>query len=251
MSDSKKHIDENATAQYIDWIRNQGQKPDQDVVDHVSDCESCRSEIMELADVLDQEDRKISVSSKSYKLGPIIRAAAVLAAVLVVALAIQFLRNDPKDVTIVEDITDSTDVMRQDSIEEHPEIVKDKSERPVEIVIQHDTIQYAANFEPNPALEVLYQAHFRSNQSDLDTIFRDEYNYHQGDTLWLDFSFIQASKLSAALLSNSGQELTIIDATEGIVTLYLNFSPGLYYWKLVTSDELLLVGKLKIFSKSN
>ncbi len=251
MSDSKKHIDDNATAQYIDWLRNQGEKPDQDVVDHVSECESCRLEIMELADVLDHEDRKVNSSSKSNTLVLIIRAAAVLAAVLVVALAIQFLRNDPNEVTIVEDTSDSTEIMMQDSIEEHPEVVEEGSEGRVEIVIQHDTIQYAANFEINPALEILYKAHFRSTKPNLETNYRTENTYFQGDTLSLDFSSEQESKLSVSLLSNTGKEISQLDAIEGKITLQLKYAPGLYYLKLVTSDELLLVGKLKIFSKTD
>jgi len=255
MDKNNKHIDHNSTAQYIDWLRGQGKKPDEAVIEHVATCFECKEEILELSEILDKEDK----SGKSRQLWKsnsrlIIRAAAVLVGVLVVALAIEFLRQDDDSIQIVKEDTDSLQLTPLDSAIQNidtiiPEV---KDDVPVVTVVQHDTIKFAENFKPNQGLEVLMNAHFRSDAGDGDLSYQKQKEvYYVGDDFEFDFSNSEDEEIVLLIMDHLGNDVAKLThgADSNIVTL--SSEPGIYYWKLSTSDELLKLGKFKLFSKSN
>jgi hypothetical protein len=253
MGKQTKHIDENLSAQYVDWLRGEGPKPKIEVIEHVASCFRCKEELLELAEILDSEDRAQGlIKNKRTNLKIILRAAAVLAGVLVVALAIEFLKGDQQDDALVDDQTEINPVKSNVSkpLINDTSNLDDSIQEPTVMVIQHDTIKYAENFKINPGLEVLIEANFRSENNLASTnILRQQCLI--GDTLKLNFSgFDQEGKIFS-LISNLGRSVKDVNVQEVLEFPLLDLDPGLYYWKLVTSDEILVLGNFKLFSKSN
>lgn len=255
MDKSNTHIDNNSKAQYIDWLRGQGDKPDEVVIEHVASCYQCKEEILELSEILDKEDRFMDHrwlrKSKSQLL---IRAAAVLVGVIVVALAIEFLKPDKRPIQIVHDDTDTVQLTPADSAFNTKDAIfqEAKDDSPVIKIIQHDTIKYAANFEPNQGLEVLINAHFRSK-----TVKGESYKekrqvvYHSGDKFIFDLGRFVNSKVVLSIVDHSGSKIAQIESDGNSNNIVLDWKPGLYYWKLSTSEELLELGKFRLYSQGN
>ncbi|MCD6346967.1 MAG: hypothetical protein J7L96_06040, partial [Bacteroidales bacterium] len=85
------HPDENTKAHYADWLRGIAHKPDREVMEHVANCEQCKAEILEVADIMDELEQIENARKRQTRL-IIFRSAAALVAVIMVALIIQFLK---------------------------------------------------------------------------------------------------------------------------------------------------------------
>lgn len=249
MPDVNKHIDNNAKAGYIDWLRNEGPAPDQSIIEHVTSCFDCKKEILELSEMLDTVDGEAKIikkkgKSKQIDLKLMIKAVAILMGVMAVALIIQFLRPEPENLEIAV----SQDILEADTVE------KDTSESVLVIlpekvvIIKHDTILYAANFAPNGGLDILVDAKFRSVEK--DKFEKDQFKeiYKKGENLKVKFAGMIAQDIEFVLVSNTGSNLITIKVENSEVSLDLKYEPGLYYWKIVVSDELFMVGKFKILT---
>ncbi len=255
MDNNNKHIDHNSTAQYIDWLRGQGERPDESVIEHVAACYECKEEILELSEILDMEDKTIDQRQlRKSNRQLIIRAAAVLIGVMLVALAIEFLRPDNDPIQIVSDDVDSVQLTPKDSLYDTQEAIfpEAKDDTPVITMVQHDTIKFAMNFEPNRGLEVLINAHFRSNTI-VDESSKEQLQavYYKGDKFRFDFSRYKKRNVVVSIVDHSGSSIVQLSTNDDSSTVSLDFDPGLYYWKLSTSDELLELGKFRLYSKDN
>ena len=254
MDNNNTHIEQNSKAQYIDWLRGQGEKPDESVIEHVAECYECKEEILELSDILDKEDvtiHKRQPTKLSTKL--IMRFAAVLIGVIVVVLAIEFLRPDENVIHIVSDDTDSVQVTSRDSLNNAEDLkIHEENNNPVVTIVQHDTIKFADNFAPNKGLEILINAQFRSN-----TIVDESKKgqqlavYYIGDTFNFGFSLYENHNVVLTIVDHSGESIDQLTPEDDSNAVVLDWEPGLYYWKLSTSDELLDLGKFRLYSKNN
>lgn len=250
MDDVKQHIDKNARAEYIDWLRGDRPPPDERILEHVGACFDCKQEILELADILDALDKdEQSKKVRLINLKVVLRAVAVLAGVMAVALIIQFLK--PKDDSVELAGTDKEIIKSANP----SEAVLNDSSPALEIIpanevviIKHDTILYAANYKANPGLETLVKARFRSLE---ESIFDREQISEQlkiGEILNVDFTGLLGDDIEFVLMSNTGKNLKVIKLDDKKMQLVLNYEPGLYYWKIIISDELFMLGKFKLFS---
>ena len=255
MDNNNTHIDQNSTAQYIDWLRGQGNRPDEAVIEHVASCYKCKEEILELSEILDKEDRAVDQRLlRKSNIQLIIRAAAVLIGVIVVALAIEFLRPDNDPIQIVNDDTDSVQVSPRDSVYDTNRTIipESKDDNLVVTIVQHDTIKFAANFEPNRGLEVLINAHFRSKSTVGESSEeKQQVVYYAGDKFKFDFSSFMITNVVLSIVDHLGSNIVQLTPKDKPSTVNLDWKPGLYYWKLSTSDELLELGKFRLYSKDN
>ncbi len=250
MDEVKQHIDDNAKAGYIDWLRNEGPRPDEKILEHVAECSTCKYEIFELSELLDRADQTgKTVKNHKMKLNLVLRAVAVLAGVMAVALIVQFLKPEKGETEIAQLEGDSVQVVSAEVDSERDSALSKNSPDPEVIEItQHDTIKYAANFVQNYGLETLINARFRSENSDDTEKNMIAQLQKIGDELNLDLSNLKGSNVEFILISNTGKKLKNINTQEQKVKLKLNLDPGLYYWKIIRSDEILKVGKFRLFN---
>lgn len=253
MDDRIRHIDTNAKAAYIDWLRGEGPKPDPGIVRHVEGCTVCKEEVLELAGILDElTPEDLRLTSRKQNLTLLVRAAAVLIGVTLVALMIQFLRHDKEEIILVNDQTDSVEIV--DSLQHHPDepdsLLLEPDKEPFKLVIQHDTIKYAQNFIPDQGLESLVVSHFR-NSSFQDSILRLKEDYSIDEELLVKMPKSMGAKASFALLSNQGKTLLHKKLKDEDLVVKLSYLPGLYYWKMADSEGLIVVGKFILHSKAD
>jgi len=255
MDEVNQHIDDNAKAAYVDWIRNDGPQPGESILDHVEACGICKRDILELAEILDKVDQvEKNEKSRNINLSIVLRAVAVLAGILAVAMLIQFLRPEKDSVEMAGLEQDSSQIinptaeLEKDTVLHQIPSENEVIEPEVIEVLQHDTIKYAANYVQNPGLEALVDARFRSEtKNDLKRKLIPE-QLSKGETLNLELSNMDGSDIEFVLISNSGENLKTFFPHESIVTIKLNFEPGLYYWKIISSDEIILVGKFRLYN---
>ncbi len=252
MNEVKQHIDENAKAAYIDWLRKEGPIPEEAVRQHVSACSACKKEILELSEILDGMDQtKKAVLSKVLWLNPVFRAVAVLAGVLLVSLIIQFLRPDKTSVEMAQMDRDSSQISDPALIEDVRSDSVTKEIKPEAVIITlQDSIRYALNFEPDAGMEALISAKFRSiNGNIIRKDFIPEV-VRKGEQIALEFSDIPGDEIEFVLLSNRGKILKTIQSQGISEKIAWEYDPGLYYWKLIQSDELLAVGKFRLLNNT-
>jgi len=251
MDDVKQHIDDNAMAVYVDWLRHDGPKPDERILEHVASCSSCKRSILELSEMLDGVDRADGLEKKrGIKLNYILRAVAVLVGVFAVAMIVQFLRPEKTDVELALVDDDSVQIIISSTELEEDTLSPRKISQTEEIeIVQHDTIRYAANFKPNPGLEAMVSARFRSAKQEEVSISLPPEKLVKGETITLKLLGADDKEAEFILISNKGENLRIIVPNESVITMELNFDPGLYYWKLISSDEVILFGKFRLYNK--
>lgn len=252
MDEVKQHIDDNAIAGYVDWVRKEGPRPEDSILDHVASCSICKSSILELTEILDGVDQADKPEkSRKIQLNMVLRAVALLAGVLAVALIIQFLRPEKAEIEVAQLNDDSVHiVIPTTEFEEDTILHKDTSRSELIEIIQHDTILYAANYIPNPGLEALVSARFRSvTKNDVKKDLIPE-ALRKGEKLTLDFSGIDGKEIEFIVVNNIGEDMKTILPQESVVSIELNFDPGLYYWKIISSDEIVLLGKFRLYTNN-
>ena len=246
MTEPEQHINANQTAAYIDWIRKEGKPPEKEVLEHVASCQACKQEILELAGVLDDLDQNEKKSGRQAWLNPLIRVAAVLAGVTIVALAIQFFRHPSADQAIAGQDQDSTQITPTDhQVLPDSTLQEPTASEPV-MIIQHDTVLYAANFEPDTGLEILMESHFRSDGGN-DRVVQQAI-FKTGSRIKLSDLTAVDSGDEFTLLNNRGEMLRRLKRSDWTQGLILDYQPGLYYWKITDQRGILLSGRFKLFS---
>lgn len=251
MNEQNEHIDENSKAAYIDWIRQDGPEPAAEVLDHVASCRSCKNEILELSEILDAVDADPVEQGERSSIWILIgKTAAVLGAVLLVSLIIQFLRPKDPDLNIASKGVDTLIGPEYKAGKPDTLGVKDSLERSApNTVTLPDTLIYAANFSPNLGLEALVKARFRSRPQSGDSLIDPHLSGFRGDSIKMSFPPMESDQLQLILVKNSGEIVQQHPLISGKVEFVLNGEPGLYYWKLVSSEELLRVGKIWLYSR--
>jgi len=236
------HPSEIDQARYVDWLRNQGPKPDEALLNHVATCEQCQSELIELAELGDTIDGEEKVKGPK-RLSIVWRSAAAIVLVLLGALAIQFIKDHGAEKSHQQTNRYSNQNVDNDVLDEPVSNAGDPA-------LQADTLLFAANFQPNKALNSLIEASFRSNEHSV-VIF-----WPSDTVLYKPFSITTELKVPDGhaqfiLYNNRGFELTRTDLNETYLTLEQDLEPGLYYWKVLNNSELMQVGLVRLYRSRN
>lgn len=258
MDESEIHIDENQLAACIDWIRKTGEEPPPDVRDHLENCDQCRRAVLELSAVLDEVDRtersdETGLEHPAREFGSrllirrsLLRWAAILAGVLVVAWAIDRLRREAPQPELSEErpVADSTGIRQlPDPVSGEDTTVLPAEDGEIWQPV-HDTIRFAANFAPNAEWEILVNSRFRAG--DGTETGRPEMIFRQHETFIPEADSVPGTRLT--LMNNGGSELGSWDYPGWTAGIRLNWDPGLYYWKLTRETGLLAAGRFTLYS---
>jgi hypothetical protein len=267
-NENSGHPDANDLAQYAEYLRNETDQVPQELIDHVASCAYCRAEVMAITDLLDalpdvvEEPIPDSISAPSPGSGRIrsngyriLRTAAAVAAMFLLAWIIQQLVTDrPMHEPIAADqnsdstLLKSTDSTNTNLIANTVTTSGSSSGKSAnEAIVIQDTQLYASAFVPNPLLETLVGAKYRSG-IDPAVIGPDaDLPYEKGDTLKISWKPDPQDDYKLVILDNKNilvQEIPLND--EDHLNWKIDLRPGLYYWKFFGKDELWKVGRLKV-----
>jgi hypothetical protein len=251
--ESTGHPDANELAQYAEYLRNETEQVPAELIDHVASCAYCRAEVMAIADMLDVlpdiageplPERISAPSPGSRRIRAngyrILRAVAAVAAVFLLAWVVQQLVTDrPMHEPIAADQTlDSTHLKSTDP---------HSGESVNEVIAIRDTQLLASAFIPNPLLENLVGAKYRSGSDPSVIGPGTDLSYERGDTLKISWKPDPQDEYKLVILDNNNvavQEIRLLEQDH--LNWKVDLKPGLYYWKFLGKEELWKVGRLKV-----
>lgn len=222
--DPSTHLSENEFAIYADFLRGDLKDVRGDLKTHVGNCTYCRHELMAITDLLDQVDwvedsgampvKGIRRLAGIKKLMPVLRIAAALALLLIVSGVIQQFIIRPGRINIP------------------------------------DTVRFAGDFVPNPSLEAMVSAKYRSAKDPLVQGPSGETVFTPGDTLNLTWSPDTTDLYLVVITDNQANEIqSFRPGRDSVLVWKVNLKPGLYYWRFDGRDDLWRVGKFRVIGR--
>ena len=222
--DPSNHLDEIEFAIYADFLRGDRKDVPGDLEAHVGNCAYCRHELMAITDLLDRVDWVEDSGSNAGKeprhlrglksFMPLLRIAAALAVLIVVSGIIQQFIIRPGRVNVP------------------------------------DSVRYAGDFLPNPSLEAIVSAEYRSAKDPLVQGPSRETVFAPGDTLVLTWSPDTTDRYLIVIMDNqAGEVQSIRPGGDSVLVWKVNVKPGLYYWRFHGREDLWKIGKFRVIGR--
>ena len=208
MKKTNLHLSDEEISEYADGLlANHLEQIDKRIINHLSECATCREKVFRLADVIGEyEVFQQKEHKKRYFLVELLAAAAILiAGTLWISFSGLHKENDI-----------SSELSKAQRLECFAE----------------------NNFLEELTGQKLGSDYFRLLSPKLNALIKTNIIHFEWKTK------IQRLKLS--ILDNSGKKLFEKKVRTNSIDVKNSFSPGLYYWKLETEDNLIFVGKFKI-----
>lgn len=230
---SNSHLSDEGVALYVDALKlDRHDELPAAIVRHVEDCKECKSAIVALHSLLIEEPYKgvhhPSFDNKRWNTYYRI-AAMVLLGIGIAAAALMLERGSEPQGQSAERQTVSP------GIQEEPE-------PPAAKAPSHDN-RLAANFVPSPMYEGFVGEHRRSEGAEI-------LSPSLGASVSKRVAFVWDTRAAGpfllTVLNNRGSEVYSTDVHGQSFVLTKDLIPGLYYWKVETNDDVLLVGKFLI-----
>jgi len=244
---NRMHLTDEGVALYVDAmkLKRTAELP-KEMLKHVEYCPDCQLQIVELYDVLKNEvydttmkhpyfDRveepNVGYTSIMY------RVAAVLAGVALLGVGYYFITTT----SIQQTPPSLVEKEKPQSIEQQGNLAEtNESVRRKETTVQQQ--DFAANFVESPNLEDLVQTQFRSIAVEVITPKAGDVVQQPVVFKWKGVN----EPLTIKILSNKERTLASANVNTNSYTTKKILSPGLYYWKLETKDEVIYVGKFLV-----
>lgn len=244
---NRMHLTDEGVALYVDAMKlKRTTELPKEMLKHVEYCPDCQLQIVELYELLKNEVYEPSlkhpyfdrVQEPEVRYGSVIyRVAAVLAGVALLGIGYYFLSTTNVQYTPSPLVETDQSVHRKErpqNIKQQEHITQEKT--PTQ---QQD---FAANFIESPNLEDLVQTQFRSIAVEVITPKAGDVVQQPVVFKWKGVD----EPLTIKILSNKEQTLATANITTNTYTTKKILSPGLYYWKLETKDEVIYVGKFLV-----
>lgn len=222
-----EHLTDESTALYVDALKlGKLNRLPEWMIEHVSECHSCKERITGLYAIMpDERYVRLKHHPTFGRLTPTrswYRMAAAVALISIAGAAAVYLlsgRNDPPE--------RADRPQAPDSAFAHPPTTQDQ--------------KFAAAFVEDAEMESLVNFRSRSNEVTVDSP-RIAAEIH-GD---LTFSWKGAGRATISVYNNRRDLQGSVEGQTPPAVWNKVLSPGLYYWKLTSEDELLFVGKFLV-----
>jgi hypothetical protein len=113
-----------------------------------------------------------------------------------------------------------------------------------------DTVRYAGDFLPNPSLEAIVSAQYRSAKDPLVQGPSRETVFAPGDTLVLTWSPDTTDRYLIVIMDNhAGEVQSIRPGGDSVLGWKVNVKPGLYYWRFHGREDLWKIGKFRVIGR--
>jgi len=219
------HLTEEGTALYVDALKlSRLSKLPRWMVDHVGDCRICKERVTGLYALLPADSHaglkthpyfgSLAHSRNWYRVAP---AIALIAAGGATAALLIYERSRPPTEAAAPAVPPAKDAAAR------------------------EVARPAVAFAENPEMESLVNARARSGET---TVVSPAIGAEIRGTV--TFNWKGAGAATVEVLDNAQGRVAMLPAQQPPVVLRKELSAGLYYWKLIANDELLLVGKFSV-----
>jgi hypothetical protein len=239
----RMHLTDDGVALYVDAIKlKRTAELPEEMLHHVEHCIDCQMQIVELNETLKGEVYDIhakhpyfdAVREPQARYGILAyRIAAVLAGAALLGVGYYFITSNnslPATPVIVEKDTPTQTKQQQ----EH--------KGTQEITVKKTSQDFAANFTESPNMEDLVQTQFRSVSVEVITPKAGDIVKQPVVFRWKGVN----EPLTLKILSNKERVVASAQSLTDSYTAAKTLSPGLYYWKLETKNELVYAGKFLV-----
>lgn len=232
--DENSHLNEEGVALYVDALNlNTFEQLPDPVLEHVSECVTCKLNIEELFQLLEEEVGKPEDQHSFFRPRPKLESLNrsifyKIAAVLLVGIGLYGIirlglpeRNQTKTEGFTQIIPPpSTGI---DSLS------KGTAKGPL-----------ADNYTVSPELEGMIGIHYRSSDIEVELPTVGEKIHGKVAFKWV---WGEKEKVILRIVNNKGKEVVFAQTNEHGYEFSGTLDRGLYYWRLETANELLYVGK--------
>ena len=267
------HLTDQAVALYVDGlILERMEKLPEELISHVENCNECHIQCTDLYATLKGAveysnephpyfDRPAADNPKPFGFGKYILPLAVAFAILLwfmlrperteAPIDNQIIPEDPIKVPN-ERVDSSTVNILSDEIADKDEVPSKEIEKDIPadqpVTNEEDLPELiAATFEVNDDLEAMIGEVFRSNELEV-LLPKNENKYFAGDPLEFKMNNLDGTQSPELLImNNKGETVLNQKLNTGSFKIYHQLSPGLYYWKIETEDDLLHLGKIQLY----
>lgn len=255
------HLTDESISRYVEVLQSADwdSLPKQ-IQDHIDTCDDCHGEAMDLYAIVSHA----SAADKPQQLKPktearVLRLRIMRWAMVAVLAGLSFYlyryldRPQPIDnIEIDRPIANDPGVEKGTDQEEErdpstPTPKKEETEKPTKSTTPASEtdvrILYAANFVPSESMELLVGDQLRSTGLELVRPLNENVqNWKAG--IEFQWSGIAEEGLSLQLENNRGDRLYEQPVVQLKHTLRMALEPGIYYWRLESEEDLLMVGRL-------
>ncbi len=203
----QSHLTEFQVSEYLDAISTDNIKSiDRRIKKHIAECDSCRNQIIEVYTFIQ------SNNNESSQINPV-----------TVKL--------PKRIKL-------SNQLRYGLVAVIGVIMI-----PLALVISNQNVIDSSLLTPLPAMEFLVNQQFRAEAISIKSPVNDGWKENPITFSWSGHATMQ---LYVSIVNNAGETILSQPATDCSHTLNQDLSPGLYYWKLESDNDLVHVGKFLV-----
>ncbi|MBX2872996.1 MAG: hypothetical protein KTR30_12870 [Saprospiraceae bacterium] len=255
------HLSDESIARYVEVLQSEDWEslPDE-VQNHIDSCDTCQQEAMDLYAIVSHSSQTIDVKVPIPKTGArVLRLRVMRWAMVAVLAGLSFylyryldrpkpIDNIEVDSPIANDPGESNGLDQQDE-EDSPTSTPKKEEtvnpsKTTTPVSERDVRDlYAANFVPSESMELLLADQLRSSSVELVSPVNEKVqNWKSG----IDFQWAGIAEvgLSIHLENNLGERIYEQPIVGRRHNVQMELEPGIYYWRLESEEDLLMVGRL-------
>jgi len=235
--DENLHLNEEGVAHYVDALKlNTLEQLPEPVLEHVSECATCRLNIEELFLLLEKEVGKPGEQHSIFRLKPNLESLNRsifyrIAAVLLVGLGLYGITRFGLPRRDQGKIEGSTQNVPPSSVG------IDSSSKGTAKSLLSD------NYAISPELEALIGVHYRSSDIEVESPMVGEIIHGKIEFKWV---WAEKGKVILKIINNKGKEVALVQSSEHGYEFSGTLERGLYYWRIETADELLYVGKFLV-----
>ena len=231
--DENSHLNEEGVALYVDALNlNTFEQLPEPVLEHVSECDTCKLNIEELFQLLEEVEKREEQRSffrPRPKLESLNRSIFYrIAAVLLVGIGLYGIIRLGSPGRDQGKIEGSTQIIPPSSAG------IDSSSKGTAKSLLSD------NYVVSPELEGMIGVHYRS--SDIEVAFPTVGERIHGKVAF-KWAWSEKEKVILKIVNNKGKEVVYAETNENAYKFSGTLDRGLYYWRLETANELLYVGK--------
>jgi len=255
------HLNDESIARYVEVLQSENwDSLPGEIQQHIEDCTNCHQQALDLYAIVSHSATSVAKQeAPKQEGGRIVRMKIMRWAMVAVLAGLSFYfyryldRQKPIDnIEVDSPIANDPDQAKdtKNLVEEDPGNSTPKKEdtaNPPKSTIpkpEKDVRElYAANFVPSESMELLLADQLRSGNIELMAPDTEEAPGWR-DGISFEWSGVNAESLSLRLEDNQA-EVLYEKAVENLRhTIYLDLEPGIYYWRLESEEDLLMLGRL-------
>ncbi len=255
------HLNDESIARYVEVLQSENwDSLPEEIQQHIESCTNCHQQALDLYAIVSHSATNVGRHKAPQQEGGRILRMRIMRWAMVAVLAglsFYFYRylDRQKPVNNIEidgpsandpnQVEDTKSIVEEDAANSTPK-KEDTANPPKSTIPKPDKDVrelYAANFVPSESMELLLADQLRSGNIELIAPDTEEPTGWR-DGISFEWSGVNAEGLSLRLEDNQAEVLYEKAVEDLRHTINLDLEPGIYYWRLESEEDLLMLGRL-------